>query len=97
MADYGQTSTSPGSFSLDMGEPDLNQPPPYSQNLAPKSIYVTEQDEFQFHQGNTSSTVKVHMIYRTDINILGQINKYPPYISIRILKISVNSDYVFYL
>ncbi|XP_060571927.1 protein YIPF4-like [Ruditapes philippinarum] len=51
MAGYGQTSTSPGNFTVDLGGLDDNQPPPYSQSYGQTG--KLNQDEFQFVQGSS--------------------------------------------
>lgn len=53
MAVYGQASTSPGSFALDIGDSGENQPPPYSQNYTNPSQQIISQDEFQFVRGTS--------------------------------------------
>jgi hypothetical protein len=51
MAGYGQTSTSPGNFTVDLGGLDDNQPPPYGQSYGQTG--KLNQDEFQFVQGSS--------------------------------------------
>jgi len=58
MAGYGQTSTSPASFSLDIGDIGDDQPPPYSQNYKNDNL-----NEFQFVQA--SSGTQISTKYRT--------------------------------
>lgn len=53
MAGYGQNSTSPGNFTVDLGGIDDNQPPPYSQTYSNPSSRKLNQDEFQFVQGSS--------------------------------------------
>ena len=54
MADYGQTSTSPGNFTMNIGDFDQDQPPPYSQNVMSGS---NKADEFQFVSGSAGNGI----------------------------------------
>lgn len=53
MAGYGQSSTSPGNFTVDLGGLNDDQPPPYSQGYGQAG--KLNQDEFQFVQGSSLS------------------------------------------
>ena len=53
MADYGQNSTSPGSFSVEIGDVSNSKDDLFSQKVPDDRAYKTSHDEFQFMQSSS--------------------------------------------
>lgn len=50
----GYDNTSPGNFTVNIGDTDNNLPPPYSDNYSRPTGNVPPYNEFQFVSGNTN-------------------------------------------